>query len=1010
MAEERKKFENDDIESLFESSEDGRPLESWTMENVNSLLEKINRSMDYERASDEFELDRYQNDYDMLPKPKISKDAVGREKSDDSKDSAPKDIFISKRKKNEPEPEEREVFSGKKKEKFVLNIDYSEEENMINDEPPRREPEPEPAPETENSSEEEISSFVPEDDPYYEKSYSEEFRELNEEEIEDFQEPEDEEFDRGDYMRIKDIFKNSKILSRRREQRARAKSDAMENVKKKFGRDIFSSEKKDYDEFVEIPEEENSRDEQTKFDIQIGEHIAVETEKEETVSDRTKVIENINEVSEIKSVEKEDAGMLDQEAEEKKEPTKKIDLGEVNNFEEKQNDDGQMRLEGYTEDENMADQVSEEEIDDALSRKSDEKKKAFRLTSIPEDYNDIDSSYYSAEKGKYDDEEHIELSDENDRRKMSEIIKDIVNNKKEKTLSEYRTPNEIPQVFKELKDKRKKYILSSAALAVLEIFALVILGLPIANQFTSSVTAASAVNVVISIIILLMAFCVCAHSVQNGFRGLFTGKINSDTFISVAFFSCLAGNIASFFALTDVNVTVPIYSPFIIFAMMVYNIAGWIRCSAVIGNFKCITKSGREELYATKKVDNRDDADVMARIFAGPNPNVGYSVRTGFPGRFLFNSFANHPVDKFSRRMFYVGMILSFIVSLIAALANGSVVFFFTVFSGAMCTVVPVSLIFSTDIPMRAVNRKLNKSGSCITGQNAVTEAEKMNAVIINATDLFDTDKCNFHGMQEYGTIRVDDIVLYAAAMLTQSRGPLAHVFDKVIIGDSKDMLPKVEDLFYEERLGLSGWIQGQKVLVGNRNLLINHNLEAPPKSEEMNAAREGKRVLYVAVDSRVAAMLVVSYAPNENMKEYLSKLEKSGITIIVSTNDCNVDEEVLALRFEIPRESFKVVGDYEGGLLSKYTNVYSKSVPAKLIHNSSAESFLQCLSNAISLSSAQKLVKLLHMACTFIVLLIVLITSCMGNPAAMGWGAMILYHLISSVLLSITVLIRNKL
>lgn len=1018
---------NGSLEELFESAE-GKPMKNWSMESIDELVDGI------EKESLSSQKDGFDEPF------KASDDTIRDINSVDENlfDEGSGDVYFSKesrpvhRNTIEEAPVEFEDISSQSedfKKNFVLNIDYSaDEEQEETDHDTVEQPVV-----TDEDNDDVISFFeeavrgdgnISDSDITGEdiamivadekelKRQKEEFRELDEQQLEELSSRQEEQFDRGDYLKVKDIFKKSKILSKRRQQRADAKDVAMESVKETFGKDVFSfrKHKKSDEEFTELMDDREIEEEpEVKLDIQTGERVVV-TKAEDGVDDKTKVVEAFDSNEEANSdddMEKTRHFDLDDSSE-----IKRTDIGDFNNAyaDDRRSDvdENQLTLQGYM-DEDEVEQVSEEEVESDLLFSSNERKKRFKLTNIPEDYDDTDSMYFSKEKGKYDDEQLVELSDEDDARSFKDVFKSVIKNRKDNYLAEYSSKNEIPQVFKDLKDKRRSYVWSFLTLIVLELFSVLFTAYPIAQQFTNSVAAASVINIIITFIMLVLAFYACSQITQKGLRSILSRKTDSDAVLSLAIISTLIYSLVSFFNLNEVKVTIPIFTPIIIFILMLYCIAKFVEVATVIGNFKVLTKVGKDGLYSVEKIDNLDDAQILARSYAGKNPSVRFSCAADFPGRFLYNSTSNHPADKFAKTRFSVLMVLSIVISIVSAIVNKSAVALFATLTSCICVSVPVSLILSYDFSLKIVNKVLNKKNSCITGYNAIHDASHTDAVIVNAADLFDKERCNFHGMHEYGTIRVDDIVLYAAAMLTKSSGPLSHVFDKVIIGDKSELLPEVEDLLYEEKLGLSGWIQGQKILVGNRNLLVHYGLDAPAKSDELKVTKDGKRVLYVAVGEHVAAMLVVSYEPDSRMQKYLRDLNNNGIKIIVGTNDCNVDEDVLSLAFGIPRENFKMIGDFDGGISSEYSNMHKNVVSAKLIHDSSSESYLKCLSSAVLLGSTRKLINLVQSLMVLVGLLVVLILSCAGNIMALASGAVLLYHLITSLILCISVFVKYK-
>jgi cation transport ATPase len=147
--------------------------------------------------------------------------------------------------------------------------------------------------------------------------------------------------------------------------------------------------------------------------------------------------------------------------------------------------------------------------------------------------------------------------------------------------------------------------------------------------------------------------------------------------------------------------------------------------------------------------------------------------------------------------------------------------------------------------------------------------------------------------MKDYKNVRIDDVLLYTASMVINSDGPLAEVFKKVI-SNSSDLLPAVKSLGYEDKMGLSGIILKQKVLFGTRNLLLNHGVEVPNERNEAKYCHDGRRVLYLAIANKIAAMFVVSYAYDLSLAPYLKYLESSGINILVRNSDPNITENLL--------------------------------------------------------------------------------------------------------------------
>ena len=68
----------------------------------------------------------------------------------------------------------------------------------------------------------------------------------------------------------------------------------------------------------------------------------------------------------------------------------------------------------------------------------------------------------------------------------------------------------------------------------------------------------------------------------------------------------------------------------------------------------------------------------------------------------------------------------------------------------------------------------------------------------------------------------------------------LSGCFDEIINQMGIEM-PEAEDFAYEEKLGYSCWIADRRVLVGNRQMLIEHSIPAPTEYEEKAVKKRWK-------------------------------------------------------------------------------------------------------------------------------------------------------------------------
>ncbi len=113
--------------------------------------------------------------------------------------------------------------------------------------------------------------------------------------------------------------------------------------------------------------------------------------------------------------------------------------------------------------------------------------------------------------------------------------------------------------------------------------------------------------------------------------------------------------------------------------------------------------------------------------------------------------------------------------------------------------------------------------------------------------------------------------------------------------------------------MGTSAWIYKKKILVGNRDLLINHDIAVPKQAYEEKYTRKGRKALYLAVAGKIMAMFIVSYSGNTKMEHALKKLEKSGMTILLHSCDPYINEDSVAELFHLPAGYVGVMNSSSG-------------------------------------------------------------------------------------------------
>ena len=594
-----------------------------------------------------------------------------------------------------------------------------------------------------------------------------------------------------------------------------------------------------------------------------------------------------------------------------------------------QPEEEQMMLSGFGE-EPETEKIDEDELRSELDKKRAEKKKKFVLLSGLGDQEPQEDENLPEEKEDEPEEQHEK------KKKHSE-----------KAPLEYEKPEQRGRVYNSLKNAASQFKTSVIGLCVLEGVSLLLLLIPKilewaaidAPAFDRGGAGLAAANIVL----LLASFYLAFPNILSGVKALANGRVTGGAVGGLTFILALVQTILSFFNKSPEGASGMFYCAAAIFALLMTAENSSRGTARVMQNFLFCTAKRKSGLYGIRAIESEKDAFEVGRALKMGNPDILYSGRVEFPADFIKNSEANSPADSCIKRSLIISSAVSVLLAVISGIITKDIFQAFGVLTGAFCLTSPCAIELALMIPLYLENRKLNSEGGMIAGYDAALECSEAVAASVDSADLFDRAACEMHGMKDFHTVRIDDVLLYAVAIVLKSGGPLTDVFNR-IIGGSTELLPPVRDMIYEDRLGLSATIYNQRVLLGNRNLLTHHNIEVPLKSEEDKVKRNGRKILYIAIDSQVAAMFVFNYAEDASLKDSINEMADNGFSLVVRTDDPNVTDELIAARFGIAQKDIKMTLSHGARIFSAYRDSVVDSAPAKVMHDGSARSYFKSI------------------------------------------------------------------
>ncbi|NLJ31317.1 MAG: hypothetical protein GX424_06950, partial [Clostridiales bacterium] len=364
-------------------------------------------------------------------------------------------------------------------------------------------------------------------------------------------------------------------------------------------------------------------------------------------------------------------------------------------------------------------------------------------------------------------------------------------------------------------------------------------------------------------------------------------------------------------------------------AALLLNTAGkLILARRIYLNFRFIAAPDRKQ--AVQIFDDHNTALQMAEDCVLDTPVIAYQTRTEFLSRFLHNSYDADPSDRSARMMAPVSFLCSLAVCLVTLILTKDAEQAVTAFAAAACVSIPFTGTLSAGLPMRRLSKIGSRCGAMIVGYPAVEQFSAVNAVMVDAKDLFPRGTVILNGIKTFAGQRIDQAILDATALMCAVGGPLSDLFDQ-IIKSRHDILPKIEQPVYEDDKGITGWVSGRRILVGSRSLMEAHSIEPPSRDYEAKYIQGGQRVIYLASGGDLVAMFILSYTSDRRRSLELRRMEDNGISLIVRTCDPNITPALLAECFGLEEQSIRVLPERLGSVYVELTVSPREETPALL-------------------------------------------------------------------------------
>ncbi len=237
---------------------------------------------------------------------------------------------------------------------------------------------------------------------------------------------------------------------------------------------------------------------------------------------------------------------------------------------------------------------------------------------------------------------------------------------------------------------------------------------------------------------------------------------------------------------------------------------------------------------------------------------------------------------------------IAFVAASAWALAGAPAPFVLKIFIAVLVIACPCALGLATPTAIMVGTGRGASLGILIKGGEALETAGRLDTMVFDKTGTITEGRPSLTDIVLKGSLSEDELLALAAGAERGSEHSLA----RAVVEEAKARalsIPTSTDFRVLAGRGIEVRVGGRDILIGSGRLMMDRELLTEGAEEASRLNDEGKTVVYIAVDGRVAGLFGIADRPKPESKEVLSGLSKLGIETVMLTGDDRRTAEAIA-------------------------------------------------------------------------------------------------------------------
>ena len=233
-------------------------------------------------------------------------------------------------------------------------------------------------------------------------------------------------------------------------------------------------------------------------------------------------------------------------------------------------------------------------------------------------------------------------------------------------------------------------------------------------------------------------------------------------------------------------------------------------------------------------------------------------------------------------------------------IGHESGVFALTISISVLVIACPCALGLATPTSIMVGTGLGAEQGILIKSGEVIETAQSVNVVVFDKTGTLTEGKLKVTDVVSFDNYDENEVLRLAASIEHYSE----HSLGEAIVNLAREkefMLSEVENFQASSGFGISGEIDRENILVGNKIFLENNSISTEGHlliADQL--AAEGKTPLFIVYGNKLIGIIAVADTIKSSSKEAVKKLKQMGIKIVMLTGDNKKTAEIIARQIGI--------------------------------------------------------------------------------------------------------------